>query len=110
MIVEEEPCLGTKEEEEEEDRLADIAEDWENVRLHVKENKGNPDASDIELGPEEDGSDEERADEDGSDDDEVAPELPVVRQSATECLKAVANSVEHKLSHLPNNPFCQSCG
>ncbi len=76
MIVEDEPCLGTQEEEDEEDRLADIVEDWENVRQHVQENKGNPDASDVEFGPEEDGSDDEGDDDDGSDDDAVAPEVP----------------------------------
>ena len=38
-----------------------------------------------------------------------AKDIPQVRQSATDRLKQIAESVEHKLSHLPKNPFCQSC-
>ncbi len=34
---------------------------------------------------------------------------PQGRQSATDRLRAEAQSMEHKLSHLPKNPFCQAC-
>ena len=48
-------------------------------------------------------------DEEGGSSEEEEPEVPVVRQSKSDKLKEVAASLEHKLSHLPKNPFCQSC-
>ncbi len=37
------------------------------------------------------------------------PPNPPARESAQDRLRKEANSLEHKLSHLPKNPYCQSC-
>jgi hypothetical protein len=117
VLVEEEPCLGA--ETDEEDRIADAADDLANARRHVSTNRGqDPDAPSSDEGA--------NSDRDSSSDDEAqpdvpplaqiipalegaVPDVPVLRQSLAVRLKAIANSIEHKLSHLPKNPYCESC-
>ncbi len=86
-------CLGAQEDEEEDDRLADVAEDWANAKQHWKENKGNPDASDPEFGPSDEDPEDEEEKEHESYRDAEAPEVPAVHQSVNDRLKEVANSM-----------------
>ena len=98
MLVVEEPCLPAVDREENSDE--------ENTRLNKEEEDSETERRHQEYWGDLAG---EVPAESGDSSEEVEPEAPVVHQSKSDKLKEVALSVEHKLSHLPKNPFCQSC-
>ena len=60
--------------------------------------------------PENPGEADENKENDYIGDNDNVNDPPLrVRQSVAERLKVEAESHEHKLSHLPNSPYCEAC-